>query len=353
MVVESLHSGHEANQVAAVAQALHGQHTARHYRMFQMSVASDIRLPVAERPTPVDVTPDVVIVHAGTASDAPAPEGPSTYEVPCYCPQHAGQPVTRVHSGPTQSWVWADKAGVCVIPLDGRRIDVYVDLDDDSESRLAHMLTGTVSHLMAYHRLGVPCLHGSAVVVDSGAVAFIGPKGQGKSTMAAGFLNQGATLLTDDVLPLQTLGTDIYGLPGLPLMKLWDESVEHALELDAMLPTLIPNFDKKAVDLHQRYDVASEPVPMTALYVLQRYDPDVLNRQDVTIQRLRPHEGLMMILSQTPLRKYLPTGEFAPFLPLLSQLVRQAPVRILRYPNGYQHQPAVHDAIRQDVRDHS
>jgi hypothetical protein len=258
-----------------------------------------------------------------------------------------------VHSSPNQSWVWADGAGVCVIPLDGRRIDVYADLNDDSEPRLAHMLSGTVSHLMAYHRLGVPCLHGSAVVAGPGAVAFIGPKGQGKSTMAAGFLNQGATLLTDDVLPLQVRGTQICGLPGLPLMKLWDESVEHALQLDAMLPTVIPNFDKKAVDVHQRYDVASEPVPLRAMYVLQRYDPDVLIRDDVTIQPLRPHEGLMMLLSQTPLRRFLPAGEFARFLPLLSQLVRQAPVRLLRYPNGYGHQQAVHEAIRQDARDQS
>lgn len=238
-----------------------------------------------------------------------------------------------------------------MIPLDGRRVDIYSDLDANSEPRIAHILTGTASHLIAYHRLGIPCLHGSAVVMGDGAVGFIGPKGQGKSTMAAGFLNRGATLLTDDVLPLQHRGTRIYGLPGLPLMKLWDESVEHALKLEAALPTIIPNFDKKAIDLHQRYDIASDAVPLNALYVLQRYDPVALNRHDVTIQPLKPHEGLMMILSQTPLRKYLPAGEFAQFLPLLSQLVRQAPMRVLRYPNGYEYQQAVHDRILQDVSD--
>jgi hypothetical protein len=45
-------------------------------------------------------------------------------------------------------------------------------------------------------------LHGSAVDISGHAVAFVGVSGQGKSTMAAIFCAAGATLVTDDVLPL-------------------------------------------------------------------------------------------------------------------------------------------------------
>jgi len=45
-------------------------------------------------------------------------------------------------------------------------------------------------------------LHGSAVALGDSALAFVGVSGQGKSTMAAMFCAAGASLVTDDVLPL-------------------------------------------------------------------------------------------------------------------------------------------------------
>jgi hypothetical protein len=46
-------------------------------------------------------------------------------------------------------------------------------------------------------------LHGSAVDLEGRALAFVGASGQGKSTMAAMFCATGASLVTDDVLPLE------------------------------------------------------------------------------------------------------------------------------------------------------
>ena len=46
-------------------------------------------------------------------------------------------------------------------------------------------------------------LHASAVELGGRSLAFVGPSGQGKSTMAAMFCASGAALVTDDVLPLE------------------------------------------------------------------------------------------------------------------------------------------------------
>jgi len=46
-------------------------------------------------------------------------------------------------------------------------------------------------------------LHGSSVELGGRALAFVGVSGQGKSTMAAMFCAAGASLVTDDVLPLE------------------------------------------------------------------------------------------------------------------------------------------------------
>ncbi len=63
------------------------------------------------------------------------------------------------------------------------------------------VVPGTVTAFLLALR-GQCVLHGSAVVLREGAIAFVGASGQGKSTMAAMFCAAGADLVTDDVLPL-------------------------------------------------------------------------------------------------------------------------------------------------------
>lgn len=45
------------------------------------------------------------------------------------------------------------------------------------------------------------CLHASAVLFGSGVVSFCGPSGRGKSTIARGYRDRGATLYADDAVP--------------------------------------------------------------------------------------------------------------------------------------------------------
>ena len=74
---------------------------------------------------------------------------------------------------------------------------------------------------------GVAMLHASAVVVGGRAVAISAPSGFGKSTLATALTRAGATLLGDDVLPLER-AVDIYlALPYLPRLKLWADSLER------------------------------------------------------------------------------------------------------------------------------
>lgn len=70
------------------------------------------------------------------------------------------------------------------------------------------MTTGALLSLLLYLR-GTPVFHGSAVDVGGNGVAFIGHSGQGKTTMAALFCAEGASVITDDVLVID----DTEGLP--------------------------------------------------------------------------------------------------------------------------------------------
>lgn len=47
------------------------------------------------------------------------------------------------------------------------------------------------------------CLHGSAVLTDSGVITFCGPSGRGKSTLARAYCEHGAVAYADDALPFR------------------------------------------------------------------------------------------------------------------------------------------------------
>jgi len=64
------------------------------------------------------------------------------------------------------------------------------------------VVAGTITAFLLAGR-GLCVLHGSAVEVAGRALGFVGMSGQGKSTMAAMFCLAGASLVTDDVLPLE------------------------------------------------------------------------------------------------------------------------------------------------------
>ncbi|WEG09170.1 hypothetical protein PU630_01000 [Microbacterium horticulturae] len=61
------------------------------------------------------------------------------------------------------------------------------------------MTTGALLSLLLCLR-GATVLHGSAVEMAGGAIAFIGHSGQGKTTTATMFCAEGASVVTDDVL---------------------------------------------------------------------------------------------------------------------------------------------------------
>jgi len=229
-------------------------------------------------------------------------------------------------------------------------VEVCTDLEPEfNEQTLGLILSGIVSIVVLYH-FGHPCLHASTVVTSDGAIAFFGSKGQGKSSMAAAFLLRGASLLTDDILPLQRSGDVIQGLPSLPIMKLWGESAEGALGLSDDLPNLYPRLQKKLLALDDRFAFAQSPSRVRAMYVLDRYDPLALGHTDVVVWRLSRRDELMTLMIQTSLRSILQPAEMAALMPLYTQLLGQAPLGVVSYPDGFEYQDMVHERILTDLR---
>jgi hypothetical protein len=155
--------------------------------------------------------------------------------------------------------------------------------------------------------------------------------------------------LTDDALPLRQETDGVYGAPSLPMMKLWRETAAGALHLPEELPSLVANYDKRLFELDDRFAYAKAPQRVRAIYVLDRYDAEHVDRREISMHTLSPREGFAALVPQTAYLALLQPREAAGLFPLYSRLVAQAPVRVLSFPSGFEHQDAVYGRIMADL----
>lgn len=78
---------------------------------------------------------------------------------------------------------------------------------------------------VALHAGGVFCLHGSAVSLPGGTIAFAAPDRHGKSTLATALTTAGAQLVSDDTIPVD-LGPPTLAWPGVHCVRVWEDSAQ-------------------------------------------------------------------------------------------------------------------------------
>jgi hypothetical protein len=140
------------------------------------------------------------------------------------------------------------------------------------------------------HQRGAFVLHASAVAIQGGAVAFLGDRGWGKSTMAAALYARGHQLLADDVVALKINETHAPTvLPGFPQFKLSPEAAAFCLHDDpTSLRPLVAGYEKRARPVEDRF--AAEPCPLRHIYVLaggERREIEPLGPQEALVQLIR------------------------------------------------------------------
>jgi hypothetical protein len=148
--------------------------------------------------------------------------------------------------------------------LRAERLIVWYPGPSESAAAVRADLLGRVIALAA-HVDGALALHASAVSIDGRAIAFIGPKHAGKSTLALSLVQAGARLLTDDTLVVR-LDVDgaAWASPGVQRVRLWDDSA-RALDVAAHGDAGA----KPMIDHLAHTKLESMDVRLDACYVLQ------------------------------------------------------------------------------------
>ena len=219
-----------------------------------------------------------------------------------------------------------DDTGAFDVSLDGREI-VWTPAPGADPDLAQIDLLGRVLSL-AIHAAGDVCLHASAVVIDGNAIAFLAPKGFGKSSLGMALVAEGAKLLTDDTLRLRLAPRPI-ATPGPHSVRLWDDVADQLGRRSSMVQE--PDSGKLVVRSLPEEEVSSESAPLVALYLLAPVRA-LAEGNTVHRQLLAPIEATLGILQHAKIALLLGKTEGAVLLDRAATLARTTPVFRLDVP---------------------
>jgi hypothetical protein len=204
-----------------------------------------------------------------------------------------------------------------------RGSEIVVAPAPDADNRFLRVcLLGPVLAALLHQR-GLLVLHGSAITIGGLAIAFLGGKGWGKSTLAAYMQTRGHGFLTDDVVAVKADYTGAIELiPGFPHLKLWPNSAAYLGMDPEKMVRLHPDLDKRGHRLDCGFSM--ESLEVGSIYVL-----DIGEREE--IERIGPKDALIEMVRHTYLYRYLePTGTASLHLQQCGKVVNSVPVYYLR-----------------------
>jgi hypothetical protein len=202
---------------------------------------------------------------------------------------------------------------------------VRVRRDPSANEGLCSVLAaGTVMAFLLTLR-GVTVLHASAVAVDGRALAFVGPSGRGKSTLAALLCLDGAGLITDDVLAIDP-GPPVTGIGGATELRLREAAASLA-DVRGDLAKRVTADQRTAVTLERS---AHERLPLAAIVVPA---PSRTARK-VDVTRLSPSTALLSLLSSPRIHGWRRSDVLSRDFDTQSEIVNQVPVYAATIPWG-------------------
>jgi hypothetical protein len=197
---------------------------------------------------------------------------------------------------------------------------------------------------LAMSRQGLPAFHASVVTVPSGAVAFLGQSGRGKSTLAASFALGEAEFLTDDALFVEEINGGCRVLPSHASLRLWEDSV------DALIGTEIPRAGSISYTTKARL-LAGEGLAYseTARTLLAAYVLEPQGSTTVSIQPLTGVERFVAWLGNSFLLDIEDRELLERHFEWTHRISSIVPTFTLDYPRDYAFLPKVRNAIRQHI----
>ena len=223
---------------------------------------------------------------------------------------------------------------------------------------IAHPLDPASRHMVETLLLGeifsiwlelkdIRMIHASAIVINNEAIAFLSFSTGGKSSLAAAFAQQGYLILTDDLLPVENRHNLFLARSGYPAMRMWPDQAAHFLGSYEDLEFVRPEYSKRRVVIGPQGfgTFCSEEKLLKVIYVPQRRSPG----SAISIEPVSKKDAFFVLLQNSFSGGIVEDLGLQPQrMNFFSRMVKQVPVRILNYPEGFHHFPCVVKAVLED-----
>ncbi len=151
-----------------------------------------------------------------------------------------------------------------------------------------HLLLDQVLPRFFFHFFNMNIVHASFIEVGGVGIAFLGETGWGKSTLAAGFINSGNTVLTDDCLLVTKENAQIYGIPSYATVRLFDDSLQVVQTLPNYHVNNISHYSEKKRILSK--PVHNRKLQLKAAFFLN--NPNDMPQEEI---RIKPFQKLLAV----------------------------------------------------------
>jgi hypothetical protein len=237
--------------------------------------------------------------------------------------------MVRSYTTPAGFRLVYDDTGVFDVSEGGRAIRWHRTPASEAEAGRLDVLGRVLA--LALHASGWLSLHGSAVALSEGAVAFLAPKGNGKSTLAFALMRAGGALMTDDTVVIEP-GRPSIVRPGVQSVRLFRDSADW---LSAPAP-LAGTSDIKATFGQLSEDARRlTRAPLAALYLLESVPAGTI-AEPVERTRLQGPPGVFQLLTQTKIGALLGGAEASKVFDSVVGVAEGSPVYRLRVTRDYE-----------------
>lgn len=206
----------------------------------------------------------------------------------------------------TDSWAfqWTDRFEF-LVEVPKNRVSIWAGSEESEEGILNYLLYHMASFF--WLKVGIEPLHGSAFFFNNRVSILLGDSGFGKSTLLAYALSQGAKVITDDVV---LLDSKMQIHPTWPRIKLYPESssfVGNSLSCREHSP-ILHGHQKSIFKLHSEEGIPG-PLPVSSVFILNNpfLQPPVLE-DSIKIDSLSLSEAHLGLLENT-FNTYVQTPE--------------------------------------------
>ena len=248
-------------------------------------------------------------------------------------PAPPAEPLAIADEHPELGWrLSAGEPGSFLVPADGTHVVCVpgeAAPEDWQRFLIAHALP------LAAVLQGLELLHASAVALDGGAVAFVGPSGVGKSSVAVQLLLRGASWVTDDVVALETTDAGVVAHPGSALIALRpDEAERVSTELGAPIGA-------NPREVLYAVEPCAGPLDLRAVFFLERSDGGQV--------AFEPLDGPRLVLGSVFSRLVATPDRLERALDVAARLSAAVPMSRLRVPPGLD-APQLAEVVERAVR---